>query len=65
VEILKDGAAIHAWDRKFGLGPRKVRIVLSCVEVLRYFWIKDGYEKREFQERTVVDPAGHLRVQVL
>jgi hypothetical protein len=64
VVILKDGAAIHAWDSYFGMGTQKVRIALCCIEVLRDFWIKDGYRNEQFFDRTIVDPNGRLRVQV-
>ena len=64
IVILKDGAAIHAWDSYFGMGAQKLRIVLACVEVLRDFWLKDGCRNEAFQDRTISDPSGRLKVEV-
>ena len=64
IEVLKDGAAIHAWDSEFRFGRRKVQIMLACIDLLSGFWQSNGHKGREFRDRTVVDPTGNLSVRV-
>jgi hypothetical protein len=64
IEILRNGAQIHEYDRHFRFGRRKAKMVLACLPALKKFaWPSDD-ENLRFQEETFPVPDLGIRVRV-
>lgn len=64
VEILRDGGPIHPFDSNFQFGIRKAQLLLTCIDVLREFWMSTEEERQVFTARVVDDTKRGQRVVV-
>ena len=53
VEIRKDGKPIHAHDREFQFTPVTARMLVDCIEVIRWFAEASEKERDEFRGKLV------------
>lgn len=64
IEVLKNGAAIHARDSHFRFGRRKAEIILACLPALQEFWSATDSERLAFRPRVFIDNRRGAFIQV-
>jgi hypothetical protein len=65
IEVLKNGAAIHAYDQHFRFGCRKARIILACLPALKRFgWPSSEKDRTEFEPQIFTESKLGITVEV-
>jgi hypothetical protein len=65
IEVLKNGAAIHAYDAHFRFGCRKARIILACLPALKRFgWPSSEKDRTEFEPQTFTENQLGVTIEV-
>lgn len=64
VEVLKNGGPVGMWDEHFRFGQRKAEMLVSCMDILRKFWLSTYEERLAFAPQLVENQASRLRIKV-
>ena len=65
IEVLKNGAAIHAYGLHFRFGCRKARIILACLPALKRFgWPSSEKDRTEFEPQVFTESKLGVTIEV-